>query len=152
MRERRRGHEASCLAASTLVLAVSAGSGLQPRAEASHITKCFGQSPDQNRSHDPSGSSLVLTSGHDVVIGSPFTDHIEGRGGRDFICAIGGGDEVSGGRRADKLSGGRGADEIFAGRGDDLLKGGAGQDHGNGRPGRDICVDIEIRTSCEVVR
>jgi Ca2+-binding RTX toxin-like protein len=140
------------LIAATSMLALAAAIWLESGAEAGHITKCFGESPDQNRSHDPGGSFLVLTAGHDVVVGSPFADHIEGRGGRDFICAIGGSDELLGGRRADKLSGGRGPDDIFGGRGDDLLKGGAGQDHGNGGPGRDVCASIEIRTSCEVVR
>jgi hypothetical protein len=52
------------------------------------VTKCFGELADENRSHDPGGSFLVETDGHDVVIGSEFADHIEGRGGRDFLCGI----------------------------------------------------------------
>ena len=140
------------LTATVLVSALGAASWLDQGAEAGHITKCFGERADENRSHDPSGSFLVGTAGHDVIIGSPDIDHVEGRGGRDFLCGIGGGDELVGGRKADKLNGGRGADDLAGGSGDDLLKGGPGQDHGRGGPGRDTCVDIEVRTSCEVVR
>jgi Ca2+-binding RTX toxin-like protein len=140
------------LIAVTSILALAAAIWLEPGAKAGHITKCFGESPDQNRSHDPGGSFLLLTDGNDVVVGSPFADHIEGLGGRDFICGIGGGDELLGGARGDKLSGGRGRDDLFGGSGDDLLRGGAGRDHGSGGPGRDVCVDIEVRSSCEVVR
>jgi Ca2+-binding RTX toxin-like protein len=140
------------LTASLVLLAAFAANWLQPRADASHINNCFGATPDQNRSHDPGGSFLVLTAGHDVVVGSPFGDHIEGRNGRDFICVIGGQDELIGGPWSDKLSGGRGADVILGGGGDDLLRGGAGRDHGNGGRGRDVCVSIEVPRSCEVVR
>jgi Ca2+-binding RTX toxin-like protein len=140
------------LVATTLVVSLAAAIWLGPGADAGHITKCFGETPDQNRSHDPGGSFLRLTAGRDVVIGSRFGDHIEGRDGRDFICAIGGSDELLGGKKADKLSGGRGHDDIFGGGGDDLLKGGSDRDHGYGGPGHDVCVDIEVRRSCEVVR
>jgi hypothetical protein len=37
------------------------------------------------------------------------------------------------------------------GRGGDLIKGGTGHDRANGGPGWDTCVNIEVRTSCEVV-
>jgi Ca2+-binding RTX toxin-like protein len=141
------------LALSVLVCAAFlALNGLGPTAAANHLTKCFGQRADINQSHDSLGSFLVGTSGHDVIIGSPDRDHIEGRGGRDFICGIGGRDEIRGGRRADKLSGGPGDDEISGGRGGDLIKGGTGHDRANGGPGWDTCVNIEVRTSCEVVR
>jgi hypothetical protein len=138
--------------AGLLASALCLASWLGPTAAANHITKCFGERADINRSHDSLGSFLVGTSGHDVIIGSPDGDHIEGRGGRDFLCGIDGGDELLGGRRADKLGGGGGPDDMAGGRGDDVLKGGPGNDTGNGGPGRDICIDIEVRTSCEVVR
>lgn len=132
--------------------ALAVGIAFGPPAGASEITKCFGETADINRSHDPSGSFLVGTPGHDVIIGSPDGDHIEGRGGRDFICGIGGDDEILGGRRADKLSGGGGRDEISGGSGGDLLKGGRGRDHGEGGSGTDTCVSIEVRSSCEIVK
>jgi hypothetical protein len=128
-------------------------------ATAHHITKCFGERPTQrNRSHDPSGSFLVGTPQHDVIIASQDGDHIEGRGGRDFICGLANGDDpefledILGGRGSDKLNGGKGRDNLVGHSGNDLLKGGPGRDRGKGGPGRDVCVDIERRRSCEVVR
>lgn len=142
------------LALSVLVVcgAFLALNWLGPTAAANHITKCFGERADINQSHDSLGSFLAGTWRHDVFIGSPDRDHIEGRGGRDFICGIDGHDEILGGRRADKLSGGPGDDEISGGRGGDLIKGGTGHDRVNGGPGWDTCVNIEVPTSCEVVR
>jgi hypothetical protein len=140
------------LVAATVGAAIAFG----PSANAGHVTKCFGETADVNRSHDSGGSFLVGTAGHDVIIASDFADHIEGRGGRDFICSRanrdGAEDEVLGGEKADKLNGGRGNDDLRGGGGDDLLKGGRGRDHGAGGPGRDTCVSIEVRVSCEVVR
>jgi Ca2+-binding RTX toxin-like protein len=135
--------------ATTMLVVVAIG---QPRADANHITRCFGKRPTQmNRSHDPNGSFLVGTAGSDVIIASRFADHIEGKGGRDFICALGGDDEVIGGTEDDKLSGGHGPDTIRGGGGSDLLKGGPASDTGNGGAGSDTCVSIENRSSCEIV-
>jgi RTX calcium-binding nonapeptide repeat (4 copies) len=144
-----------------LVAAVCAATALGPGAQASgtadHPTKCFGEKPDQNRWDDPGGSFLALTPHHDVVIASNWGDHIEGWGGRDYICALNSiegdpPDEVHGGKGADKLNGGRGRDDIRGGAGNDLLKGGRGRDHGRGGAGFDTCVSIEVPTSCEVIR
>ena len=65
--------------AGLLVSALCLASWFGPTAAANHITKCFGERADVNRSHDPSGSFLVGTAGHDVIIGSADTDRIEGR-------------------------------------------------------------------------
>ena len=136
-----------------LVSGLLAAAYFEPSADASHIKRCLGEKPTmKNRSHDPSGSFLVGTAKRDVVIASPDADHVEGRGGRDVICGIGGNDELLGGAGSDRLSGGKGDDEIAGGKGDDLLIGGSGHDQGKGGPGRDTCVDIEVRTSCEVVQ
>jgi Ca2+-binding RTX toxin-like protein len=140
-----------------LVSGLWMASSFGPAAEASHVTKCFGKRPTQmNRSHDPSGSFLVGTARQDVIISSEWGDHIEGRGGPDFICALGGNegesDEVLGGPGSDKLNGGTGPDTIRGGKGNDLLRGGTGHDQGSGGPGFDTCVNIEDRTSCEVVK
>lgn len=129
-----------------------------------------------NRWDDPGGSFLILTPHHDVVIASNWADHVEGRGGRDYICALASQqgdppDEVLGGDGADKLNGGRsrdhirggpgndlligggrGRDDIRGGPGDDILKGGLGRDHGRGGAGFDTCVSVEVARSCEVIR
>jgi Ca2+-binding RTX toxin-like protein len=128
------------LLVSLLVSGLWVASSLGPTAEAGHVTRCFGKRPDINRSHDPSGSFLVGTAGRDVIIASEAGDHIEGRGGRDFICALGDldageDDEILGGTGSDKLSGGRGKDRIVAGEGDDLLTGGSNRDRGEGGSG-----------------
>jgi Ca2+-binding RTX toxin-like protein len=143
------------LLAGLLISSLVAVSALGGEAEAGHVKRCFGKRPDVNRSHDPSGSFLVLTSGSDVLIASEFADHIEGRGSPDFICARGSGDggdeEVFGEAGNDRLNGGAGPDLLVGGAGNDLLRGGPGRDRGRGGPGRDTCVDIEVRRSCEVV-
>jgi Ca2+-binding RTX toxin-like protein len=136
--------------------AIVFGAPAQANQSTPHPTKCFGEKAEVNRWNDPGGSFLFLTNGHDVVIASNYADHIEGRGGRDFICARGNfdgaQDEVLGGKGADKLNGGRGSDDLRGGAGNDLLVGGPGHDEGRGGLGRDTCVSIEVRMSCEVVR
>jgi Ca2+-binding RTX toxin-like protein len=116
---------------------------------ANHIGRCFGKRPDLDYSHGGGAVFLRGTPGPDVLIGSLFADHIEGRGGADRICAIGGGDEVLGGRGNDRLSGGRASDEISGGRGADLLNGGLATDAGDGGAGNDTCRRIEQPQSCE---
>jgi len=145
------------LVGALMAAAIAFGARAQATGTANHPTKCFGEKPDQNRWDDPGGSFLVLTPHHDVVIGSNWADHIEGRGGREYICALYSKegdppDEVLGGKGADKLNGGKGPDDIRGGPGNDLLKGGRGKDHGRGGTGFDTCVSIEVPRSCEVTR
>lgn len=145
------------LAGALMAAAIAFGPRAQATGTANHPTKCFGEKPDQNRWDDPGPVSLVLTPHHDVVIATNWGDHIEGRGGRDYICALyskegGPPDEVLGGKGADKLNGGRGRDDIRGGAGNDLLKGGRGRDRGRGGPGFDTCVSIAVPRSCEIIR
>jgi uncharacterized membrane protein len=69
--------------------AIAFGPRAQVSGKADHPTKCFGAKADVNRCDDPGGSLFVGTPRHDVIIASSFADHIEGRGGRDFICTRG---------------------------------------------------------------
>ncbi len=59
------------------------------------------------------------TSGHDIIMGTPFKDTIKAGAGSDLICGMGG---------RDTIWGGPGHDLIDAGPGKDVIKGGAGQD------------------------
>jgi Ca2+-binding RTX toxin-like protein len=89
---------------------------------------------------------FVGSARHDIIIGSPFGDRIDGGRGRDTVRALGGADCVSGGPAGDRLSGHGGSDRLAGNRGADRLFGGGGRDrligaHGNdglqGRGGAD---------------
>jgi Ca2+-binding RTX toxin-like protein len=82
---------------------------------------------------------VVGTGGADVLRGGPRGERICGRGGNDTIYGGGG---------PDVLEGGAGNDRLFGQGGGDTLRGGAGRDTGNGGAGPDVCVRVEVRTSC----
>jgi Ca2+-binding RTX toxin-like protein len=82
---------------------------------------------------------VVGTRGNDVLRGTPRGERICGKGGNDTIYGAGG---------PDLLEGGAGNDRLFGQGGGDTIRGGTGRDTGNGGPGPDVCVSVEVRTSC----
>jgi Ca2+-binding RTX toxin-like protein len=103
------------------------GAGIVHGAEQSFVvptsTTCRGQ---------PITVSLALggapTGGHDVVLGTPAADRIDGGTGNDIVCAGGGNDVLDGGLGNDVLDGGDGNDTLIALDGDDTAAGGNGVD------------------------
>lgn len=75
----------------------------------------------------------VAFAGGDSIIGSRFSDRLDGYGGNDW------------------LAGGRGADVLFGGFGNDRLAGGNGWDLLTGGPGRDTFV-FDARDGRDVIR
>lgn len=79
-----------------------------------------------------------IFKGNDRILGSSFSDKLEGFDGNDIIKGGDGErDEIFGGKGDDKLIGGKGTDIIDGGRGDDRLFGGNGIDILEGGPGND---------------
>jgi alpha-tubulin suppressor-like RCC1 family protein len=77
------------------------------------------------------------TGGDDVILGTPTTETINGRGGNDRICAGGGNDTVNGGPGNDRIFGQGGRDRLTGSTGNDVVDGGAGTDTVNGNDGAD---------------
>ncbi|WP_370874330.1 hypothetical protein [Brevundimonas nasdae] len=81
-------------------------------------------------------TSVVVTGGDDIVIGSRFGDYLAGAAGWDWLDGGDGDDTLDGGDGNDVLLGGAGADRLIGGAGDDYLVGGAGDDNPwDGNPG-----------------
>ncbi|HLZ08889.1 MAG TPA: calcium-binding protein, partial [Chloroflexota bacterium] len=86
---------------------------------------------------------------HPMLVGTAFTDHINGLGGNDIIAGLQGDDTLDGGPGDDQLQGGEGKDTLHGGEGndalfgqtgDDVLEGGAGSDTLSGGEGDDTYV------------
>ena len=68
------------------------------------------------------------------IVGTPFSDFLEGNGRNNVIIGLGGNDLIFGRSGDDLLLGGDGNDKIGGGGGNDIIDGGAGNDilHGDG--------------------
>ncbi|MGH9922648.1 MAG: Ig-like domain-containing protein, partial [Nitrososphaerales archaeon] len=82
-------------------------------------------------------TTIIGTSGHDVITGTQGNDVIVGLEGNDSINAMGGDDLVCGDAGNDTLIGGAGIDNLNAGDGNDGILGGAGNDVISGDAGND---------------
>ncbi|MEE9321969.1 MAG: hypothetical protein V3U76_16100 [Granulosicoccus sp.] len=69
------------------------------------------------------------TDGDDVMVATPRSDLIRGRGGNDLICAL---------ADADEIYGGDGNDVVYAGSGDDYIRGEGGADELYGEAGHEM--------------
>ncbi len=76
----------------------------------------------------PAPSTLKVTSGADVVMGTAGDDRISAIGGADSVNGGAGNDVIDGGSSDDTLFGGLGNDTLFGGEGRDVLSGDAGND------------------------
>ncbi|MFN3671067.1 MAG: Ig-like domain-containing protein [Bosea sp. (in: a-proteobacteria)] len=85
-------------------------------------------------------SSLLGTSGDDVLSGGDGHETLVGLGGDDTLVGNGGSDRLDGGAGSDTLLGGAGDDTLDGGAGKDLLDGGAGNDTLSGGTGSDTYV------------
>ena len=75
------------------------------------------------------GVDTVVGGGFEVVIGTAFSDYIQGSGTSETIYGGGGGDVILGGGGTDVLYGGADGDDLDGGGGNDTLNGNAGSDH-----------------------
>jgi len=89
----------------------------------------------------PSRTTIVGTTGNDVLVGTPQRDVIKALSGNDKIIGLGGNDVIC----ADD-----GNDTLLGGPGNDLLVGGPGRDRVNGGPGRNRCSG-QVLKRCQVV-
>lgn len=89
---------------------------------------------------ESSATSVVGTSGDDVIVTGEGADTVEGRGGRDLICTRGGPDVIRGGAGDDRMRGGSGVDSLRGRGGLDRADGGEGD--------KDVCA-AERKTRCE---
>ncbi len=78
------------------------------------------------------------TDRHDLLIGTQWSDDIDGGAGDDNFYGRHGNDVISGGAGADHILGGTGHDTIFGGHGNDILFGQDGNDHLFGGAGDDL--------------
>ena len=83
------------------------------------------------------GKTINGTSGADRLIGTPFDDVINCRGGKDVVRGGGGNDVIKCGSGNDRVEGGAGKDRIVGDAGNDRLSGGSGNDRLYGSAGRD---------------
>ena len=95
-------------------------------------------------------STIVGTSGNDLIIGTDTddvihgkggNDEVKGRGGADILCGGSGNDVVRGGGDADFLKGGSGNDFLKGGGDRDVILGNKGDDVINGGKDDDTCID-----------
>jgi Ca2+-binding RTX toxin-like protein len=87
------------------------------------------------------GTERVRGSGHpDVLVGDPFRNYLNGRGGADTL---------RGGYGNDRLFGAPGSDTLHGNMGDDYLDGGAHYDVVYGGAGGDTCANVEEWYGCE---
>ena len=80
---------------------------------------------------------IVVTEGHDFVLGFASADVIDGGGGNDTLSGNGGNDILKGGAGNDHLYGDLGDDTLDGGAGDDDVQGGMGNDYLMGGDGDD---------------
>ncbi|WP_147126304.1 calcium-binding protein [Shimia ponticola] len=92
---------------------------------------------------------IIGTADADEIVGTRFTDVIDGQGQRDVILGLDGDDRINGGFWADVIFGGNGDDQLrgeagrdalFGGGGDDLILGGVADDILQGGGGEDTLV------------
>jgi alpha-tubulin suppressor-like RCC1 family protein len=117
-----------------------------PPGDGEPVLRCLGQ--PATIVGDIGRTTIVGTSGDDVIVARAPDATIRGGGGDDVICASGGANRILGGAgddrlvgasSADRLSGGPGNDVLVGRGGDDRLVGGSGNDRLRGGPGRDRC-------------
>ena len=95
---------------------------LVPVAHGAEPRFCFGE--QATITDGAASSTIVGTSGRDVIEAGSGSDTIYGKGGNDLICGSFGGDLVYGGRGNDKLTGGRNTwDVVDGGPGNDYMEG-----------------------------
>ena len=94
-------------------------------------------------------TTIIGTSGPDVIQGTSGDDVINGLAGKDVIHGNGGDDTICGGGGRDKLYGDAGDDWLFGENGRDRLFGNAGDDLLHGGPLSDRCRTGETLISCE---
>ena len=73
-----------------------------------------------------------------MLVGTKFSDIIDGESGNDKLIGKSGDDFLLGGEGKDRLIGGRGNDNLRGGSGNDKLIGGSGNDHLYGEEGVNI--------------
>lgn len=107
------------------------------------------QQDDSPRAGESAPNTVVGTRWSDILDGSQGADEMKGRGGDDFLYGNAGGDVLYGnagddvlygGEGADTLEGGRDGDELRGGEGNDTLLGGSGNDRLEGGAGNDRLV------------
>ncbi len=86
------------------------------------------------------GIDKVVAADFEIVIGTPFSDYIEGTDQAETIFGGGGGDVLIG--RA-------GNDVLYGGADGDDLDGGADVDSGDGNAGDDHCASLAAESNCE---
>lgn len=69
-------------------------------------------------------ASCDLSSGFNIIHGTPGNDKITGTAGNDIILGYGGNDRINGAGGDDCLIGGPGNDQLYGNEGDDILWGG----------------------------
>ena len=104
-----------------------------------------------------------FNDGPEIIVGSPFNDHItggpfggggtvnflfKGGAGNDVLTGFNGNDTLNGGGGKDTLRGVGGDDTLNGKGGNDTLSGGGGFDIGNGGKGKDVCKGVEQKKSC----
>ena len=95
------------------------------------------QKVNEGRTYGDVNLRLVLLHGDafEDVIGSEFSDEIEGNDRNNVLIGLGGDDKLKGERGDDVLLGNGGNDDLDGGQGRDLLDGGDGDDKLDGGPG-----------------
>jgi len=88
--------------------------------------------------------------GNDMVLGGDGADKIDGGVGIDKVWGGAGDDQIDGGVGGDRLMGEEGNDKLRGGIDADYLDGGADIDWGDGQLGKDTCIGLETKKSCEL--
>lgn len=88
------------------------------------------------------GVDKFVAGDFETVIGTPFSDYIEGSNRAETIYGGGGADVILAGEGNDSLHGGADGDELDGGPGTDIGDGNAGDDH---------CEDLSTESNCEPV-
>ena len=83
------------------------------------------------------GSTIIGTTGNDLILGSDNGDQLEGKRGDDCIIAGDGNDTVFGGKQNDTIYGQGGIDTIEGDKNDDTIFGGSDNDIILGETGND---------------
>ncbi|TNC97577.1 MAG: putative Ca2+-binding hemolysin, partial [Rhodocyclaceae bacterium] len=83
---------------------------------------------------------MELAVASSLIVGTPYSDYMEGTDAADTIYGLAGSDELAGYDGNDTLLGGAGSDELSGGSGDDILIGGSGHDRMMGGDGADTYV------------
>jgi Ca2+-binding RTX toxin-like protein len=116
---------------------VVAIAGPLPPAGAGHL-ECDGKEATITQPNQY--GQYVGTPGDDVIVASDLSNTIDGRAGRDTICALGGEDTIFGFDGGDTVFAGRAGDALYGEDGRDELRGQDGADFFAGGSGRDRCL------------